>query len=288
MDVIETFLRGKRPDQSQCEDAFVLGGHFAAVIDGVTAKTKLRYPAAAPGGPTRSPGRFAADVLAAYLGREDFDGRLQKMALADLLRELDARLQKAALEALRTDGGASELRLEDWPRACLLLYNDYRHEVGSYGECQCVVRGAVVSHQTELDRVKADKRRKVGGGFLAAGGTEDEVRAHDPGRDAIKEALVSQFQYENKRVPLGYPVLNALGTDAGLAVTYSVPEGSDLVLASDGYPDGCLCGTLAESEERLRGVLERDPLCYKENRQTKGLQAGNESFDDRCYLRLRV
>lgn len=53
-------------------------------------------------------------------------------------------------------------------------------------------------------------RESLGG---AAGVTEDEVRAHDPGRDAIKEALVSQFRYENKRVPLGYPVLNALGPD---------------------------------------------------------------------------
>lgn len=309
MRVIETFLRGKRPDRTLCEDTYVLGEHFAAVIDGVTAKTLLRYPPAGPGGETRSPGRFAADVLGAYLGAEDFDGRLQAITFADLLRELDARLHDALVRAAydgargtldHADAGSAErepcvgvenpaaLRPEDWLRACLVLYNDYRHEVWSYGDCQCIVDGAVITHEKEVDRINAARRCAAVEEFLAAGGKEDEVRAHDPGRDAIKPALIAQLHHENAADQLGYPVLNGRGVEPSLATVHPVIEGTEVVLASDGYPASCLRATLAESEERLRCVLARDPLCFRENKQTKGVQAGNESYDDRCYVRIAV
>lgn len=259
MKVIETYLRGKRPDQTLCEDAYVLGEHFAALIDGVTAKTALRYPPAGSGGERRSPGRFAADVVSACLGAADFDGRLRTMAFADLLRELDACLHDAALQAVCS--GAT-LRLEDWPRACLVLYNDYRHEVWSYGDCQCIVDGKVMTHEKEVDLINAARRCTAIEKFLAAGGTEDEVRAYDPGRDAIKTALIAQLKYENVmgsagclpsgRPSLGYPVLNGLGIEPSLAAVHPVLEGGDVALASDGYPAGCLCATLAESEARLQ------------------------------------
>ena len=307
MRVVEAFLRGKRPDQELCEDAYVPGEHFAAVIDGVTAKSALRYPPSVPGRETQSPGRFAADVASAYLGAAGFDERLRTMTFAELLHELDSRLHDAAVRAIssgaggdssRADAGgeayeprtgagdSSALRLEDWPRACFVLYNDYSHVVWSYGDCQCIVDGVVMTHEKEIDRINAAKRCAVVEEFLAAGGTEDEVRAHDPGRDAIKLALIAQLQHENVLGPLGYPVLNGLGAEPRLAVVHPVPEGSDVVLASDGYPSGCLHATLAESEARLHDVLARDPLCYRENKQTKGIQPGNESYDDRCYVRL--
>ena len=63
-----------------------------------------------------------------------------------------------------------------------------------------------------------------------------------------------------------------------------VPSGTEVILASDGYP--YLAGTLEESEERLQKQLEDDPLCIYSFKATKGLMIGNISFDDRAYVRL--
>jgi hypothetical protein len=60
----------------------------------------------------------------------------------------------------------------------------------------------------------------------------------------------------------------------------------DLVLASDGYPE--ILPTLAETEARLAELLAEDPSCVGVLRGTKGVMAGQISFDDRAYLRLRL
>jgi len=53
--------------------------------------------------------------------------------------------------------------------------------------------------------------------------------------------------------------------------TIPVSWGSEVVMATDGYP--FLRGTLAASEKALA---------------TKGLMEGNQSFDDRAYIRFKV
>lgn len=65
---------------------------------------------------------------------------------------------------------------------------------------------------------------------------------------------------------------------------WSVPDGAEVVLASDGYPE--LCCTLEESEERLCAVIAEDPMCVGRNIGTKGIMDGMESFDDRGYVRI--
>ena len=67
---------------------------------------------------------------------------------------------------------------------------------------------------------------------------------------------------------------------------YPVPPQTQVVLASDGYP--VLKDTLAESEKSLDELLQKDPQCLWENRGTKGLVKGNQSFDDRTYVRFAV
>ena len=67
---------------------------------------------------------------------------------------------------------------------------------------------------------------------------------------------------------------------------YTSPPQTQVVLASDGYP--VLKDTLAESEKSLDELLQKDPQCLRENRGTKGLVKGNQSFDDRTYVRFAV
>jgi hypothetical protein len=68
-----------------------------------------------------------------------------------------------------------------------------------------------------------------------------------------------------------------------MAVVYPVLPGESVVLASDGYPR--LMPTLKECEEQIRYILEKDPLCFRDNPRTKGVMHGMTSFDDRAYWR---
>ena len=56
------------------------------------------------------------------------------------------------------------------------------------------------------------------------------------------------------------------------------------MLASDGYPH--LKPTLDASEEALEKQLAADPLNIRLFKATKGWVSGNNSFDDRTYIRF--
>lgn len=38
MKIIEQFIKGKREEQSKCEDGYIIKDNFIAVVDGVNAK----------------------------------------------------------------------------------------------------------------------------------------------------------------------------------------------------------------------------------------------------------
>ncbi len=79
-------------------------------------------------------------------------------------------------------------------------------------------------------------------------------------------------------------MLNGFPIRSDRVIVHTVPPHSRLVLASDGYP--VLKETLAESEAALKELIQKDPLCFRENKGTKGLVKGNGSFDDRTYIRF--
>ena len=60
----------------------------------------------------------------------------------------------------------------------------------------------------------------------------------------------------------------------------------EIILASDGYP--YLCPTLQESEEKLDWQRQNDPLNIGKFKATKAFTKGNNSFDDRVYIRFKV
>ena len=90
----------------------------------------------------------------------------------------------------------------------------------------------------------------------------------------------------NQDRPYGYDVLDGFAIHSHHVSVYPVPPQTQVVLASDGYP--VLKDTLAESEKSLDELLQKDPQCLRENRGTKGLVKGNQSFDDRTYVRFAV
>ena len=97
---------------------------------------------------------------------------------------------------------------------------------------------------------------------------------------------MEQFQYENKNVEYGYPVLNGQGINPYFINTYKIKPNTTFILASDGYPK--VENTLEESEKALQRLLWEDPLCIYEHKATKGLKERNVSFDDRAYCKVII
>ena len=304
MRVIETFLRGKYEDQSRCEDGIVTGTRIIAVIDGVTSHGKLRWN----GGTS---GRFAKDVLCEYiLAHED---ELARLPAGECMRRLNSVL---AIKCEEAHPGPKAI--EEYPRACIILYNSEAGEVWSCGDCHCRIGDEVHCEGKEVDRllaelrsfvIRSESRRKMVHGQsqveeVSAKQRQDQTandlseqgrdrhteelparpEERDVGREAILPLIERQLWFENTPGPFGYPVLNGLSFAEEMVRVWPVPDGAEVVLTTDGYPEPG--ASLAESEARLREIIAEDPLCIGVNAGTKGIMDGMESFDDRAYVRV--
>ncbi|WP_338316492.1 hypothetical protein, partial [Streptomyces bohaiensis] len=110
-------------------------------------------------------------------------------------------------------------------------------------------------------------------------------------RAAIMPLLTRQVRFANadprQAGELAYGTLDGRRVPDGLIRVTTLPLGvHELIIGSDGYPE--LLGTLSESERNLKILLAEDPLCIGGLAGTKGVAPGNESYDDRSYLRLEL
>lgn len=268
MKIIESFICGKRNIPELCEDGLVITDKIISVIDGVTAKGKRKWQG-------KSSGCYAKDLLVDYFRNADY-----KMLPFELISKLNELISPQHSEKTLT------LPLEESPRASIILYNDFYKEVWSYGDCQCLIDGKLYTHPKAVDQLNSALRAFALEYALLNGSTITSLQDDDPGREFIQKTLLMQFAFENKKVPFGYPILNGGTLEPSFLKTYPVAKGSEVILASDGYPQ--LFETLTESERIRAELQEQDPLCFRENRTTKGIQKGTTSFDDRTYCRFIV
>lgn len=121
------------------------------------------------------------------------------------------------------------------------------------------------------------------------GATMKDLESHDPGREFIypflqKQAVLQNCLLEDQR--FAFPVFDSFPVRMKQVNIFPVGDAEEVVLSSDGYPH--LYSTLHESECYLADILEKDPLCMRLYKSTKGVQKGNCSFDDRAYLRIKI
>jgi len=260
-------LQGKRPDQSLCEDGYVVTPHFAAVIDGSTSKVAGCN-----------------------------NGRMAMLTVGDAVRTLppDADKEKMLSHLTRS------LAVKNVPRArheaqyrltcSAAIYSRARRCVWLVGDCQCRFGGRTSTNGKTVDRVLSEVRGDILRYLLSHGHTPDGLRNDDLGRRFIFNLLREQTNFQNEPCPLNpfrYPVLDGTDVDSALVPEIPVPIYiKECVLASDGYPQ--LSDSLAETERTLEETLSADPLCISANPGTKAWMQGNLSFDDRCYLRLSI
>lgn len=271
MKISEQFLQGKREDMALCEDGIFVSDDFVAVIDGVSSKGAYKWD----GGLTS--GAHAKNIIIDALAR----------CPADADREqLFERLNKALFDGYNKSGMAPDKN--NYLRACVMVYSRHHREIWALGDCQALINGTLFSSPMLVDDLLSDLRAFViESAKITDNLDENELYTKDIGREAVFPFIRMQYAFENRAdSPFGFGVLNGFDKIDGFLKTYRVNDGDCVVMSSDGY--STLYPTLAQSESELKSALESDPLRYRINRGTKGIEKGNLSFDDRCYIKFEV
>lgn len=266
MKVIEQFSIGKR-EGTPCEDGWIVTDDFAAVVDGSTAKIKLKVG-------QESPGHLAMRLVCEAIKHLPAESSKEETLLT--LTQVLAQDQTYAAVNYR-------------PTCSAVIYSNYRKEVWFIGDCQGRWLGQTYKFEKLVDKVLIDMRCRAIRYYLDHGYTEADIKQNDKGRAFIFDALCDQLHFQNdpnRKNPYAYPVIDGQPIDPSQVRSYSVAETSELILTSDGYPE--IFDTLEETEAYLADVLTKDPLCIKENPASKCLVDGNRSFDDRTFLKIEI
>ena len=264
MRILEQFIKGKKQDQTLCEDMLFVNDNFIAVADGVTAKTDTEFQG-------KTGGRAAAEKVCEAVS--EFPEDINVFDAVKVMTEKVASLYTA-----------------DKPLGTALvgviIFSKFRNEIWSVGDCQCFINDDFFSHEKEIDRIVSDMRALVLEMGRRNGMTEEELFENDIGREFILPVIKKQQIFANSDGRFSYGVINGMPVYEKDIVVHKVKQGDEIILASDGYPE--LLKTLAESEERLKEEIKNNPLCDGDYHSTKGIKKDWASFDDRTYIRFKV
>ena len=281
MKIIESNIIGKK-SQEACEDGLVMTDDFIAVIDGSTSKTPKHLS------PDMKNGRYAMMLISEYIQQE-----MKADATVDEFCEgITAYIYNNVYLPM---GIEEQLRLHPEERltASAIIYSNQKKEVWMVGDCQAIINGKLYDNSKPYEQEIAQKRVEL----IAQGLSPAEARKQiEP---LLIKAMLSG-QNQTYTVIDGFPIyregVKIVALKMKLASssidTYfqehpkPVSSPNEVVLASDGYP--FLKPTLAESEAALAHLIAHDPQCIHDFIATKGLEAGNKSFDDRTYVRFIV
>jgi hypothetical protein len=204
--------------------------------------------------------------------------------------DIDGRAAMAALSRQLAAGIAAYpdfAQSPEKPSCSLAIYSHARREVWRVGDVGILLDGEARMASKRIDEAASQARAAMIAALLAAGETVQSLKADDKGRAFILPLLQRQHLFANRAGDgFGYGVMNGDDIPAEYIEIHTAQHVREIVLASDGYPH--LRPTLAQSEDELQHILREDPLLYKLYPSTKGLLAGQVSFDDRSYLRFAV
>ena len=273
MQIIEQSLIPKSPAKKS-EDGIVITNDIIAVIDGSTSKTTRRHHL------LMSNGECAMRTIASYLRRMAPTNSCHQFCLG-----VTRAIQTVYTPIWKPNKAAIIERLKEHPEerltASAVIFSRRRREIWLVGDCQCLIDGQLFENPKPYEQTLAELRAQKVHELLAQGMTAEEILTDDIARQSVIPQMLQEMQNQNKT----YAVI-----DGFRIAEHRVPiitldfQPHEIVLASDGYP--FLCTTLAESEEKLRQQKQNDPLNIGEFKATKGFIPGNDSFDDRTYIRF--
>jgi len=274
MKVIEQFIKSKTRHQSDCEDSIFVSDHFAAVIDGATSKSTRKYKG-------KSSGKACSQLLKKAL--EDLPAKSTAYQAVDFFTSRVLGLYKEL--------GIAQLLIKlpaEKATACIVIYSRFMNEIWMVGDCQCLVDTTPYSNSKPIDALLSGIRSLYIQTELTLGKSVSDLLINDTGREFILPLLKRQSVFQNslKENEFRYGVIDGFEVQKGEIKVFKLSSPTQIILATDGYP--CLLETLEQSEKYLKKILKEDPLCFQGFKTTKGLSPGNNSFDDRAYLRLGI
>ena len=241
---------------------------FVAVIDGSTSKSAVQLR-----NDMRN-GRYAMMLVCQYVTTVPKD-----ITCEDFCKGITSVFQNTYQEhGISID----ELREKPVERltASAIVYSAYRKEIWMIGDCQCLVDGVFHDNEKPEEAVNALKRSKFIHEKLRQGALVSDFQQRDLGREHILQDIIQSCKKQN----ITYAVIDGFPIFLGGVKVIHASHAHEIVLATDGYPR--LHASLKESEDALRSILRDDPLCISLHVATKAQMKGNDSFDDRTYVRF--
>ena len=179
-------------------------------------------------------------------------------------------------------------RMADHPEerlcASAIIYSRLRREVWMVGDCQCLIGDEYFDnpkpYEEELAILRGNRVREL----LDEGIPQQELlQPRDPAREVMIPHMLETMQNQNKT----YAVIDGFPIPEQKVLVFTLGfQPFEIVFASDGYP--YLAKTLGESERLLDEQHRNDPLNIGKFKATKAFVEGNNSFDDRSYIRFTV
>ena len=243
-----------------------------AVIDGSTSKSTLRHSL------FRSNGRYCMQLVSKYLRRAP-----KTISCAEFCRGVTAYVRKhyrhSQLPLLAE-------RPEERMCASAVIFSRVSREVWMIGDCQCLINGELYENPKPYEQTLAEERAAIIRRELS--GEFSEKWKEESGEFAYaREQIIPHMLETMKRQNIDYSVIDGFPIPMQHVRIITLDfRPWEIVLASDGYP--FLCPTLQESEQRLDHQRRTDPLNIGAFKATKGFLPGNNSFDDRAYIRIKV
>jgi glycerophosphoryl diester phosphodiesterase len=265
MEIIEQSCIGKG-EQRKCEDGIVVTKDYIAVIDGSTSKTERRFSM------FRSNGRYCMQLVSRYvrhakgdLSCRQFCNGVTRLVAREYSKKMLPRLAEHPEERLT---------------ASAIVFSRLNREIWMIGDCQCMVGGTLYENPKPYEQDLAERRAQI-----INEGTEP--KEHYLTNDTARQQIIPQMLEAMKQQNITYSVIDGFRIPEQYVRIITLDfQPWEIVLASDGYP--FLCPTLQESEEKLAWQRENDPLNIGQFKATKAFAAGNNSFDDRSYIRFKV
>jgi len=273
MKVIEKLVRSKTLSQEACEDRIVITENFVCVIDGATSKVNRLVD-------KMTIGQFAAGIIEKSILSFEPDIEFQE-AIVICNENLKSYYLKHNLFHLFLESPWER------PSASIALYSKFHNQVWLVGDCQCIANKMIYHNSKKVDSVLSETRALCLELELLSGKTVQELQLNDTGRDYIMPLLKKQnwFQNSEHKSEYSYTVIDGFEIDLSNTIKLDVIE-TEVVLATDGYPR--IFESLAQSEDYLADILERDPLMFRIHKMTKGCVKGQISYDDRAYVRVKT
>ena len=253
------------------EDAIVVSDDYVAVIDGSTSKSRRCLCE----GMTN--GRLATTTITQFI-----ETMPSYWDCEQFCREVTLHIRQF-YRTFAIEWSVLVNCPENRMTASAIIYSKARKEIWMVGDCQCLVNGQPFTNEKPSERANAERRAQLLQNALDSGtATIDSLRQDDIGRQAIFRDILISCRRQNK----DFAVIDGFPIPMEHVRVLFLPMAEEIVLASDGYPK--LFSDLASTEAYLSYVIQEDPLFIRLHPATKGVMVGNESFDDRSYIRFKV